>query len=281
LLGDREVARVQRGFARLPLRIVGPEGLVTVEAVADDGAMLASRDVRLPVVPGGVVARAHVDAGMARLEWDAIGGPVPVLVDIFTGRRWVDAFSVRPGDSAIAVPAGVWRIQLRTDLFSDNTAGVTYVAVAAGSAAALPRAADMVLSQGQGLDPLAMAVIDGSFEGDPKAALRALFAVPSFDVISVGRGISARIGVDEALAQAQDRRRWWAAALILTVGFLVSVALLQVELAAKRRARRILDDLQTDDTPPTTHPPSGRGLWAFVFLVFVMMAVLALSKRWF
>lgn len=281
---ERDTARVSGGFARLPLVVVGQEGRVSVEAVGDDGVVLASREVRLPIVPGGLVARASVDDGQLRLAWESLAGRIPVLVDVFDGHRWVDARSLGPGDAWVeAPPPGVFRLQVRADLFSDNTAGVTYVAVGSEKSEAVRAAADAVLAKAakKGLDPLAMAVLEGSFSGDAGDALRAMFAVPAFDVVAVGPGVSARIGVDEGLARDQDLRRWQAAGLILLLGFVVSMVLLRVELVAQARARQLLRDLSDDVSPPPRRPAFGRGLWAFVLLVFVLMAVLALSKRWF
>ena len=108
-----------------------------------------------------------------------------------------------------------------------------------------------------------------------------MFAVPSFDVVRVGSGVSARLGLDEAFAERQDRRRWQAAALILFIGILVSIALLRVDISAQRRGKAILAGVSTEEAPTPGRPTPGRGLWAFVLFVFVAMAVLALSKRWF
>jgi len=97
LVGARPKSQQTRsagGFGRLPLLVAGQEGRVVVEAVADDGAVLASREVRLPVVPGGLVARASAQNGGARVIWESLGGAVPVLIDIFDGHRWVDARSL-------------------------------------------------------------------------------------------------------------------------------------------------------------------------------------------
>lgn len=96
----------------------------------------------------------------------------------------------------------------------------------------------------------------------------------------MGPGVSTTVGVDEALALAQERRRWWAAAAILLLGFVVSMVLLRVELIARAEARQLLEDLG-EGAPLRRDPTFGRGLWAFVLLVFMLMAVLALSKRWF
>ncbi|MBW2159298.1 MAG: hypothetical protein JRH14_04930, partial [Deltaproteobacteria bacterium] len=83
------------------------------------------------------------------------------------------------------------------------------------------------------------------------------------------------------LEEQQELRRWQAAAAILLIGLMVSMVLLRIELFAQASARQLLDDLGEEAPPPRRDAASGRGLWAFVLLVFVLMAVLALSKRWF
>ena len=93
--------------------------------------------------------------------------------------------------------------------------------------------------------------------------------------------MSARIGVDETLEREQELRRWQAAAAILLIGLMVSMVLLRLELVAQASARQLLDDFGEEAPPTHEGVSSGRGLWAFVLLVFVLMAVLALSKRWF
>jgi hypothetical protein len=108
-----------------------------------------------------------------------------------------------------------------------------------------------------------------------------LFAVPSFDVVAMGPEVSARVGVDETLEEQQELRRWQAAAVILLLGLMVSMVLLRVDLVAQARARQLLGDLGDEAVAPRPGAAPGRGLWAFVLLVFVLMALLALSKRWF
>jgi len=146
------------------------------------------------------------------------------------------------------------------------------------------QAAEAVVAEAgrEGLDPLAMATLeDASPNADVDDLVRALFAAPSFDVVSIGPGVSSRIGVDETLQREQERRRWQAAALILLIGLMVSTVLLRVEVIAQARARQLLEALGDQAPPPRRGASSGRGLWAFVLLVFVLMAALALSKRWF
>ena len=127
-----------------------------------------------------------------------------------------------------------------------------------------------------------MAIIDGDApQTGTEDLLRALFAVPSFDVVAIGPGMSARIGVDEALEGEQELRRWQAAAAILLIGLMVSMVLLRVEVVAQARARQLLDGLGDEAAIPRRTASPGRGLWAFVLLVFVLMAALALSKGWF
>ena len=274
------------GFARFPIVVTGSEGRVDVEALSADGSLLATREVRLPLVPGGIAARASREAGRVRVDWEQLGEPGPVLVDVFEGRRWRQAFSLSPDDPYLPEPGpGVWRLQIRADLFSDNTAGVSYLVTATGTAADRARAAaGVVLADADraGLDPLALTILDGGLpEAGVEDALRALFAVPSFDVVSIGAGMSSRTGVDQALELEQELRRWQAAAVIFLIGLIVSMVLLRGELLAQARARQLLDELGDGASPAVRAPRSGRGLWAFVLLIFVLMAVLALSKRWF
>jgi hypothetical protein len=261
------------------------EGRLAVDALAEDGTVVASRSVRLPVVQGGLIARASAAGRSIELEWEMLGEPRPVLVDVFEGRRWIDALSVAPGAGSFDAPSsGVLRIQARADLFSDDTAGVTYVVAPRPSDPPPHRqAAEAVLSDAErdGLDPLALSIVDGSFDGSPEDATRALFAVPSFGVIAIGSAVSARVGVDETFDREQEARRWIAAAVILLLGLIVSMVLLRVEVAAQARAHYLLESLGDGAEPIVRRPSFGRGLWAFVLLVFVLMAVLALSKGWF
>lgn len=277
--------RAEEGFVRIPLMVRGLEGRVAVEAVDEHGLVLASRQVRLPVVEGGLVARAALADGSVELQWEALDGRIPVLVDLFAGRRWVGAASLTPEDRFLErPPSGVWRAQLRKDLLSNDTAAVAFIAVGDRTQTdALRAAAEAVVATAghDGLDPLAMAVLDGSFSGDPGDAMRALFAVPSFDVVSLGPGVSSTVGVDAELARTQDVRRWLAAGAILALGIVVSLVLLRIEIVAQAHGRHILEGLRSDEAFRPEHPAAGRGLWAFVLLVFLMMAVLALSKRWF
>ena len=285
VLADSAPRPVEGGFATIPLTVRGQEGLGVVEAVAPDGRVTASREVRLPLVQGGLVARASLRDGALFLAWESLGGEAPVLVDVFEDHRWVRAFSLHPEHPVADAPGpGVWRIQARADVFSDNTAAVAYVVVpATGDTDTLRAAAESVMKTAdrEGLDPLAAAILDDRFSGDADGAMRALFAAPSFGVVAVGPGVSARIGVDEALAREQDIRRWQAAGVILLLGFVVSMVLLRVELTAQARAGRFLDELGDEGAARRHRSPPGRGLWAFVLLVFVLIAVLALSKRWF
>jgi hypothetical protein len=283
---ESNAVQPSNGFVRYPLVVVGNEGRVAVEAIDEDGAVVAARQVRLPVVPGGIVARVATNGGRFQLEWERLGEPGPVLVDVFQGRRWVDAFSLSPEDPYLpALGPGVWRLQARADLFSDNTAGVSYVVGADPNGPGRARqAAEAVVAEAdrEGLDPLAVAVIEGPLpKGGDDDLLRALFAIPSFDVVSIGPGVSARLGVDQALEREQELRRWLAAAVILLIGLMVSMVLLRIEVVAQTRARQLLEELGNETPPRRPGTSLGRGLWAFVLLVFVLMAVLALSKRWF
>jgi len=283
---DPSIVRPSNQFARFPLLVVGNEARVDVQAIGPGGAIVATREARLPIVPGGIVARASSEGGAIRVDWEQLGGPHAVLVDVLQGRRWTDAVSLSPEAPYLRnLGPGVWRLQVRADLLSENTAGVTYAVIAApGGPDRVRQAVNLLMDQAdqQGLDPLAMAFIDGDVpDASADDLLRALFAIPSFDVVSLGPGSSSRVGDDQTFDAEQERRRWQTAAAILLIGLLVSMVLLRVELLAQARARRLLEDLGDEPPPIGPRVSSGRGLWAFVLLVFVLMAVLALSKRWF
>ncbi|MDH3655434.1 MAG: hypothetical protein OEN21_14290 [Myxococcales bacterium] len=283
---DPGTVRPSHGFARFPIVVSDSEGRVAVEALDPNGTLLAVREVRLPLVPGGIVARASAKGDRIHVDWQQLGAPRAVLVDVFEDRRWVQALSLSPEDPYLAAPGpGAWRLQIRADLFSDNTAGVSTIVIAdpAGPNRA-QAAATAVLANAdrRGLDPLALAILDGALpDASIEDAIAALFAVPSFDVVAVGSGMSSRLGVDQALELEQERRRWQAAAAIFLIGLIVAAILLRVELLARARAHQLLDALGDGTSPRPQLPSSGRGLWAFVLLVFVLIAVLALSKRWF
>lgn len=283
---DPDAVQPSNGFARFPIVVSGTEGRIEVEGLGPDGAVLAAREVRLPLVPGGIVARASSQGGRIRVDWQQLGERGAVLVDVFQGRRWVRALSLSPDDPYLSAPGpGVWRLQIRADLFSDNTAGVTSFVVGDPAGPTRARAAAAAVLEDahrRGLDPVALAILDGALpEASGDDAIRALFAVPNFDVVALGSGMSSRLGVDHDLELAQERRRWQAAAVIVLIGLIVAAFLLRVELRARMRARRLLDALGDGGSQQRPGSFSGGGLWAFVLLVFVLMAVLALSKRWF
>ncbi|MCZ6807883.1 MAG: hypothetical protein O7F08_13080, partial [Deltaproteobacteria bacterium] len=234
-----------QGFLRFPLVVAGNEARIEVQALGPDDQVVASREVRLPVVPGGISARASVEGRRVRIEWDELGGSGPVLVDAYRGNHWTYAFSVTPDEPWLPLPLdpGVWRLQVRADLFSRNTAGVTHVVIPeAGGSAVLQVAAQAVLADAQreGLDPIAMAVVDGEVPSDQtEDAIRALFGPRNFGVVSLA-GVVSRVEMDPG-QRRRELMRWIAAAIILAIGLLVSLALLRLELLAQARARELLE----------------------------------------
>lgn len=282
---EKTVIGPAKGFLRFPLVVVGNEARIEVQALGPGDRVVASREVRLPVVPGGISARASVDGRQVRIEWDELGGSGPVLVDVYRDNQWTYAFSVTP--DAPWLPArldpGVWRLQVRADLFSRNTAGITHVVIHDDTTdTALEVAARAVLADAQreGLDPIAMAIIDGEVPLDrTQDAIGALFGPRNFGVVSLATVVS-HLEADSGPSR-RGIMRWVAAAIILAIGVLVSLVLLRLELLAQTRARELLEGFEDADPPPDPVPSLERWLWAFVFLVFALIAALALSKGWF
>ena len=274
-----------KGFLRFPLVVVGNEARIEVQALGERDRVVASREVRLPVVPGGINARASVDRGRVRVEWDELGGSGAALVDVYRGNQWSYAFSVTPAEPWLPVPLdpGVWRLQVRGDLFSTNTTGVSHVVISDDSSdTALEVAARAVLADAQreGLDPIAMAIVDGQVPSDQtQDAIRALFGPRNFGVVSLATVVS-HLESDSGSSR-RGILRWIAAAIILAIGVLVSLALLRLELLAQARAQQLLESFEDAEPLPEPAPSLERWLWVFVFLVFALIATLALSKGWF
>ena len=282
---EKTVIGPTRGFLRFPLVVAGNEARIEVQALGPDDRVVASREVRLPVVAGGISARASVDGRRVRIEWDELGGSGPVLVDAYRGNQWTYAFSVTPDEPELPLPLdpGVWRLQVRADLFSKNTAGVVHVVISdRKGSAALEVAAQAVLAGAQrdGLDPIAMAIVDGEVPSDQtEDAIRALFGPQNFGVVSLDEVVSLlEVNADQS---RREPVRWFAAAIILAIGVLVSLALLRLELLAQARARELFEGFDDAEPPPSPAASFERWLWVFVFLVFALIALLALSKGWF
>jgi hypothetical protein len=238
----------------------------------------------VPVVPGGLCARASADGKRVRVDWDEIGVRGPVLVDVYEDYHWRYALSVTPEDPwlPIELERGVWRLQVRADLFSRDTAGIAHVVIAPDERDALEVAARYVLADAQreGLDPLALAILEDEIPpGEDEDAIRALFGPRNFGVVSL-HGVVSHLDADSRHERKRGLR-WIAAAIILGVGMLVSVVLFRLELVARANAREVLDSFDDTASSSTASPGLERWLWAFVFLVFALIAALALSKGWF
>lgn len=272
------------GFVRVPLLVVGNEARLEVQALDHFGEVAASREVRLPIVPGGLSLRASAEGGRIRVDWDQVGGQEPILVDVYDGPNWRYAFSVAPEDPYLPVelPEGVWRIQARRDFFSRSTAGVAHVVVSPGSPKErMQMAAKAVLARAHrdGLDPLAMAIVEGRVPVEhASAAVLALFGPSNFGVVSLTSTVSL---LEPGSNGEREVARWIAAALILTIGLLVSLLLLRMDLRARARARELLEGLDESQAVSSLGAPLERWLWLFVGCVFVAIAALALSKGWF
>ena len=275
----------QRGFLRFPLVVVGNEARIEVEAIAGDGQVVASRKVRLPIVPGGITARASYEDERVLLRWEQLGGAEPILVDVYQDNLWSYASSVSSEDPVLPIdlPPGVWRLQLRADLFSTNTAGVAHVVIPSDDGVpALEMAARAVLADGErdGLDPLAMAIVDGKVpEVQAEDAIRALFGPRNFGVVALA-GVASRVEADPRQGR-RERLRWTAAAAILAIGLVVSLAMRRLERSAQTVATDGLDSFDEADPVSASTPSLERWLWAFVLLVYALVASLALSKGWF
>ncbi|MGB5810549.1 MAG: hypothetical protein WBG86_08475, partial [Polyangiales bacterium] len=187
---DETEAGPAAGFLRFPVVVAANEARIEVQALDPTGRPVATRQIRLPIVPGGIVARGRVSGAQVRISWEELGGATAVLVDAYLGNRWTYAMSVTPDRPVLPVSLepGVWRLQVRRDLFSTNTAGVTHVAVTGGGRNdPLRMAARAVLDDAarDGLDPIAVAAENGEISpAQAEDAILALFGPRNFGVVA-------------------------------------------------------------------------------------------------
>ncbi|MDH5672128.1 MAG: hypothetical protein OEZ06_08265 [Myxococcales bacterium] len=117
--------------ASLGLRCHGPEAQGVIEVFRGE-ELLASRSIRLPLALAADAARAQAPGLLptgAQVSLELQGGADSCIADAFHEGHWRHSASLRPCDGQQplafgALSPGRWRIQLRRDPFSAETAAV-------------------------------------------------------------------------------------------------------------------------------------------------------------
>lgn len=124
------------GLTRVRLMTHGPEAVTELEAVRE-GVAVARRPLQLPtaLATPGIALSERVAASGDGLELTAqvLGDRPGIIVDAYLDDRWRHTGSFAPSDDPVALPfdlePGLWALEVRTDPFSSERAGVLRVAI--------------------------------------------------------------------------------------------------------------------------------------------------------
>jgi len=121
---------------RFTVVLHGPEAELRI-AAAIDGVVVARRSFRLAVAQAMLpIETASVVAAGKKLTFKRAAGEVACIVDLFHEERWVQTQSFDRCDRATfsrALPAGLWRMQLRDDAFGGDSIAVRMVYIQTSS----------------------------------------------------------------------------------------------------------------------------------------------------
>lgn len=131
-----EASAVTEGLARLTVVVHGPEASAELEALRD-GAPVARRAIQIPTAlatPGLTLSTRLVAPGEeVSLAVSGLEDRPGVIVDAYRDGRWRAtgsyAWSTEPVPLPMALEAGVWTLEVRTDPFSAERAAVRRLVV--------------------------------------------------------------------------------------------------------------------------------------------------------
>lgn len=275
--GEPEPVHETAGAVGLPLTTHGPEATARLLSQRAE-APVAQRPVRLPLALGSEAlslrgALPPVAGQAAALQ---ISGEGPCIVDAYRDGRWVDTRSYADCSGelvSLRLSTGTWRLQVRRDPFSaDSAAVVSFPVLAAGATpAALLSAAATAAAAAAPEDALAAQV-----RADPDAFVSEFGPTLGYLRALLEAGLrplpAAVSGYDAALWRYAKRRE---RAGLLTVvalalsGLCLGLLVARRGLAASAQARGIM--AQAGDTPDENRR---RGLLLTLRVLAVMLAIL-------
>jgi hypothetical protein len=220
------------GVVLLDIATHGPEAELWLHATRA-GQRVARRAVRLPVAMGAlsVVANQLVVARAAQLRVHSPAASGGCIVDAFQAGHWRQTGSLaecaKPSRLPFDLGPGLWRLQLRRDAFSADTAGVISVYVRGGTESEAQIAAAWARAAAQ-LEP------DDRFvkrcKAEPEScgdapSLQYLAATSELGLLSLPPPVTGYAARVERARQQAARMRWLAlAALCLgAIGLALSV----------------------------------------------------------
>lgn len=283
------------GFVACEVSVRGNEASVAVVAIRD-GSEVGRRHVQLPMgspAPSVQRERALVPVGH-RPQLTVEGLDERYVVDLFHEGFWVRSSTLASGDGALELPwaldaPGLWRAQVRRDVFGSNSAAVAAWWVSAPDEtheAALRAIASHPL-QNEWMDPLATEIRDGelacapagpSCDSDRIAAF--MLAAGELEVITYPRSSSGAEQASVGLRTVQWGRRGVAAGLIFLAGLLMAFVVHRRASSAAAQAAQILEAGREPDDEAVTprKDPVPAASAAFFVLIFAVVAAIVLAR---
>ena len=295
------------GIVRCQVRTRGNEAIVNVIAQREE-LQVGSRRVQLPMGTAAPSVRresALLPVG-ARPTYRVDGLDDRYILDLFHEGRWVHTASLElqgvqsaPPDAvrsgAVASPfameaPGLWRAQLRRDIFGADSAAVVthWVARPGESAAATLQAIAAHARQQEWPDPLAAGLRAGQWSCEPAdsppcdhARVAAYLLAPGeLQISTYPRASSGAEQASAGVRTVQWGRRVAAASLIFLAGLLVAFVIFRRATRAGVQARAILaagaDEADEVPAPRRDYVPLASA--GFLVLLFAVVAAIILAR---
>lgn len=282
------------GFVRCEVSVRGNEANVAVVA-ARDGAEVGRRRLQLPMgspAPAVHRERALVPLGH-RPRLHVAGLDERYVVDLFHEGRWVRSATLAPADGGeLQLPwtldaPGLWRAQIRRDVFGSRSAAVVAWWATGGSQSEALAAIAAHPRQNEWMDPLAPAIASGELRCAPAGPTCSsdrigafMLAAGELEVISYPRSSSGAEQASAGIRTVQWGRRALAAGLIFLAGLLVAFVVHRRASRAGAEARRILaagrEGEEPVPAPRRDAVPAASA--AFLVLIFAVVAAIVLAR---
>ena len=280
------------GFVACEVSVRGNEASVALVATRD-GVEVGRRRLQLPMgspAPALRRERALVPVGH-RPRLRITGLDERYVVDLFHEGFWVRSTTLAAGGQelpwSLDAP-GLWRVQVRRDVFGANSAAVAtwWVSPEGQSREDALRALANHPRQNDWMDPLAPAIRNGELPCAPGPTCEAdriaafMLAAGELEVVTYPRSVSGAEQASVGLRTVQWGRRAVAAGLIFLAGLLMAFVVHRRARSAGAQARRILaNGREADDPAPAPRRdavPAASA--AFLVLIFSVVAAIVLAR---
>jgi hypothetical protein len=267
----------------------GPRAKLDIIATRVDGSE-TRQTVRLPLALGSAriapiapVLQAPAKPTITRV--DERGGCV---VDAYATERWVRTGALRDctrGDPVpfAPLPAGLWRVQVRGDIFASDSAALrsTYVRSTTQTDAQALRAIADAVASAQPTDAFAREVrtAPDAYVAERDRVAAYLLAALEREVYAQPSAISSLPAARDALARERSRVRIFALLTLALAGLTLVLLVAQRGLGAAAETRRSLHEAGAESIPPAARQRLRvLGVTTSLLLIFAAIAVYLIAR---